>query len=155
MDSFLLLPHSLGPIAVIPSPRRLTSCLAVIQMTSTLYTRPTTTAPDLLSVTTPFVQPSECGSYWYLTSGLFEDYASHSTISPIVSDPADKRFSSCQPSGWDSVASKNRFSFSPGVCPSKWVYNDMAEAVSTTDNSLATYSTAYCCARCALLDFST
>lgn len=120
-------------------------------MTSTSFEAPTATSPGLLSITTPFVQPSECDSYWYLTSGPIDSYNLPPTISVLVSDPADKRFASCQPSGWDRVASENRFSFSPGVCPSNWVYMDMSEAVSTTSDTLqATFSTAYCCARCAL-----
>ena len=120
-------------------------------MSSTSFTQPSTTTPDLLSLTTPFVQPSECESYWYLTSGSTEDYYHGSSFSILVSDPADKRFSSYQPSGWNNVATEDRFSFSPAVCPSDWVYYDMAEATSTTNGSIeAIYSTAYCCARCAL-----
>jgi hypothetical protein len=57
-----------------------------------------------------------------------------------LSNSADPRFATCQPSGWAAVPPASRFSFSPAVCPSGWTAYDLG-------TTAASVSTAYCCAR--------
>lgn len=107
------------------------------------------TETALLALTTPFVQESDCASIWSLSSIGSYDQGTTSTVSVLVSNVGDEHFSSCQPSGWDSVVPGSRFSFSPAVCPSHWTYFDMSETISYDDEArvVGTYSTAICCAR--------
>ncbi|KAG2027134.1 hypothetical protein GB937_000872 [Aspergillus fischeri] len=103
----------------------------------------TATTTSLPALTTPFVQPPECTSIWDITSTAT---TINSTLrlrltTILISDPADERFASCQPPGWDSNSTA-RFSFSPAVCPSAWTYHQMA-----TDRFDYRRSTAYCCSR--------
>lgn len=104
-----------------------------------------TTVTNVLALTTPFVQKPDCAAVWALTD--FTTYVAGvpTTVTILVSDVNDERFTSCQPSGWGSVIPTSRFSFSPAVCPSDWTYYHMA-----SEYHPATFSTAYCCARCGL-----
>jgi hypothetical protein len=77
---------------------------------------------------------------------MINDTIIHTTV--LVSDPADERFATCQPPGWDSNESASRFSFSPAVCPSEWTYHQMAtERYPGDGQHVYTHTTAYCCSR--------
>ncbi|KFZ20633.1 hypothetical protein V502_03115 [Pseudogymnoascus sp. VKM F-4520 (FW-2644)] len=109
---------------------------------------PSPTATKLLTLKTPFVQRPDCASIWDLTSVPLRVSGVSTSVTILVSDAADERFASCQPSGWDSIVPASCFSFSPAVCPSGWTYYAMASTVSVADNGRdeSTFSTAYCCA---------
>ncbi|GFF23494.1 hypothetical protein IFM58399_00312 [Aspergillus lentulus] len=105
----------------------------------TSFSSTSTTTTSLPALTTPFVQPPECTSIWDITSTATRINSTLRLTTILISDPADERFSSCQPPGWDSNSTA-RFSFSPAVCPSAWTYHQMA-----TDRLDYRRSTAYCC----------
>lgn len=108
-------------------------------MSSSITTPTTVTGAALLAITTPFVQPPDCTSYWGTTS--LRSNVINGTIRMtrvIVSESA----ASCYPPGWTGdKTTPGKPSFSPGVCPDGWVYWDMAKA------SSAAASTAFCCDR--------
>ena len=87
---------------------------------------PTTTA--LLALTTPFVAPPGCP--------VFRTLGSIDAVTVLVADDP-----SCMPGGWDDIAPESRFSFNPGVCPSGWVYYNIADGESIDE------FTAFCCDR--------
>lgn len=110
--------------------------------TSTSTQEHTQTGPSARLVT-QFSQPSECSSLFtlvsqYTSQQIIGKSAYNYTTQYLTSDAANSRFSTCQPSGWDSA----HFTFSPGLCPSGWKYLNM-HAVTTNS---ATVSQAYCCA---------
>ncbi|OBT69976.1 hypothetical protein VE03_00380 [Pseudogymnoascus sp. 23342-1-I1] len=109
---------------------------------------PSPTATEILTLITPFVQRPECASIWDLTIVPSRVSGNSTSVTILVSDAADERFASCQPSGWDKIVPASRFFFSPAVCPSGWTYYDMASTVSAASNGKdkSTFSTAYCCA---------
>lgn len=95
-----------------------------------------------LALTTPFVAPPGCPIFSTTTvdvsSGSIDGVA---TV--LVGDNP-----SCLPKGWGDVVRESRAMFDPGVCPSGWVYHDMA-------NGDATYKfTAFCCPRCGSSSFA-
>lgn len=108
-------------------------------------------------MTTPFVQPPSCQSifssteitdYPYTTGRFYTSSTVRDVDAPLtklavlVSNSADARFSTCQPSGWDQ--GEYPFSFTSAVCPSGWVmYRAQARDVYYGHSS----SAAYCCAR--------
>ncbi|KAF4471174.1 hypothetical protein FALBO_1917 [Fusarium albosuccineum] len=96
----------------------------------------TATATEWVALTTPYEPPLSCQSNWKRTTVAWTQDGS-SAVLALVSEP----ISTCYPSGWDDTEAGSRFSFSPAVCPSGWVYWKMARE---TDSSPAT-STAYCC----------
>ncbi|KAF5010996.1 hypothetical protein FDECE_2866 [Fusarium decemcellulare] len=100
------------------------------------------TATSRIALTTPYEQPRSCPSNWKRTTAAWTQDGS-SAVPALMSDP----ISTCYPSGWDDTEAGSRFSFSPAVCPSGWVYWKMARE---TDSSPAS-STAYCCERFDLL----
>jgi hypothetical protein len=59
--------------------------------------------------------------------------------------PCLPEFTSCQPSGWDSVTPESRFSFSPAVCPSGWATWEIGTTTREQDDEIVT--TAWCCPR--------
>ncbi|POR39607.1 hypothetical protein TPAR_00203 [Tolypocladium paradoxum] len=95
----------------------------------------TATVRKLLALTTPFVQPSGC-SQWTPTSVDTSTFTGSKAIAAVLMSSQDP---SCYPSGWADVVPVHRFSFSPGVCPSGWVYHSMAE------EGVKRTSTANCC----------
>lgn len=96
-------------------------------------------APPLNTV---FTQPSECTSMFTSASAsTFSRGSQFKTWSYYESDTADGQFSSCNPPGWDV----NNFTFSPAVCPSRWIYYDATWK--SAGRNPRTYSQAYCCAR--------
>ena len=108
----------------------------------------TAAAPQAL--TTPFVAPQSCADQFVTTSFVssfyWTDYST-TTVSVLVSGPADSRFSACQPQGWDQGT---RFQFRPAVCPSGWTaYNleGTRSGVGTPATYIKTFSTAFCCSR--------
>ncbi|KAF4870843.1 hypothetical protein CGCSCA1_v010105 [Colletotrichum siamense] len=95
----------------------------------------TATAP--LTVTTPFVAPSDCSTQWKTTNVPVPMSSGAALMTPIlVYDPS----ASCYPSGPFDQAPEYRLNFRPGVCPDGWIYHNMAAASSGA-------STAYCCDR--------
>ncbi|KAF4439479.1 hypothetical protein F53441_12586 [Fusarium austroafricanum] len=97
---------------------------------STSQVMPTVT--KLISLTTPFKQPSGCDSNFAKTSVL--PTRTTSTV-PILLSTAEP---SCYPSGWEDVIHESRLDFYPAVCPSGWTYHTMR----TTYSGL---SVATCC----------
>lgn len=122
---------------------------------STSASESTSTVPEAFAaLTTPFVQPSECGSIWEVTSDTLPPWREISgTVTILASDAADERFASCQPSGWDNGGESSILHFSPAVCPSGWTYFNMQQGRDYTTLSLkdlllaSTSSYAYCCSR--------
>ncbi|KAK2755053.1 hypothetical protein FQN54_006581 [Arachnomyces sp. PD_36] len=106
------------------------------------------TETALPALTTPFVQEPACASIWSLSSIESPDHGKTATVNLLVPDIENERFSSCQPSGWDSVVPESRFHFSPAVCPSHWTYYNISETTSYDYDSgaVGTYTTALCCA---------
>ncbi|KAK2035411.1 hypothetical protein LX32DRAFT_688714 [Colletotrichum zoysiae] len=102
-------------------------------MVSSPTTAANATDTSLLSITTPWVQPPDCETYWSTTTSwrTVEDPAEPWVLT--VSAPA----ASCNPSGWDRFGPESRLHFSPGVCPEGWLYHTMAER--------GLSSTALCC----------
>ncbi|KAF0332008.1 hypothetical protein GQ607_000024 [Colletotrichum asianum] len=108
--------------------------------TTTTTSNATTTATSisLLTITTPWVEPSDCASQWTTSTVSYEMYGGTTvTQEYTISNPA----ATCYPSGWDGFAPEHRLRFRPGVCPDGWVYNDMAEPITRV------VSTAHCCQR--------
>lgn len=65
-----------------------------------------------------------------------------STVKSIIySDPADERFASCQPLGWNTILPRSRFTFSPAVCPSQW----LAWSIQVSSSMGKKVTTAFCC----------
>ncbi len=107
---------------------------------------PSATGSSILALPTPFAQLATCTDIFstsVLTVTVYDRYTqSHSTATTAtvtVSDPADPRFTTCQPPGWADVAPESRFTFSPAVCPGGWTAYSL--------RSESQVSTAYCCAR--------
>ncbi|KAF5494359.1 hypothetical protein CGCS363_v009220 [Colletotrichum siamense] len=95
------------------------------------------TATTPLTVTAPFVAPSDCSTQWKTTNVPVPVSSGTTLMTPIlVYDPS----ASCYPSGSFDRAPENRLNFRPGVCPDGWIYHNMAVASSGA-------STAYCCDR--------
>lgn len=113
---------------------------------STSLLTPGATVTNVLALTTPFAQKPDCASIWGLTEVSTHIDGVATTVAILVSNVDDERFTSCQPSGWGSVISTSRFSFSPAVCPSDWTYYRIA----SEEQAGTTSTTAYCCARCVL-----
>jgi len=109
------------------------------------------TATALLALTTPFIQPPGCErdltqtrkspSIEYIQT--YTVLNSTRTYTKNTYIPVLEPVASCVPSGWDKIVPQSRYHFSPAVCPSAWIYYDMAAV--TSDGSSAT--TAFCCAR--------
>lgn len=96
------------------------------------------TVTALLALTTPFVAPPGCPRF---TTTSIPDTTSIDGVAGILvaDDP------SCHPDGWANVVPESRMRFSPGVCPSGWVYYNLRE-VEETDKFAAA-----CCDRYAPL----
>lgn len=95
-----------------------------------------TSVTALLSITTPFVQPTDCETQWRTASASSRTFRGTTLMTLLmVSDPA----ASCYPSGWDDAAPDDRLRFMPGVCPDGWTYNQMGE------NGSRDATTAFCC----------
>lgn len=103
----------------------------------------TPTTKQTPALTTLFEQPTDCRSIYTLSNSTI-DYrdGTLTSLSYFVSDAADAKYTSCQPSGWD----ENNRTFSPAVCPSGWVYFDGVERTIGGRQS-TTRTTAACCAR--------
>ncbi|KAL4758192.1 uncharacterized protein BDW70DRAFT_162773 [Aspergillus foveolatus] len=93
-----------------------------------------------MSLTTPFNPPPDC-SIQDLTTITATSHSTAETVPVLLSDPADPRFTECQPSNWASAPSSSRFSYSPAVCPSDW----LAWSIATTELQAETVTTAWCC----------
>jgi hypothetical protein len=110
---------------------------------TTKTTLPTTAV--LQALTTPFVAPPGCADQ-FLT--YLSTYYNSAVTTILASGPADSRFASCQPSGWNAGPS---FQFSPAVCPSGWTAYDVGGTTSAiiepTSTHTRTFTTAYCCSR--------
>lgn len=105
------------------------------------------TATNILALTTPFIQPSRCGAISSTTSvitSFFWGNYTETTLQIVISDTADPRFSTCQPTGWTDVVPESRFSFSPAVCPNDWTAYQLEATGAEFKSSI---STAYCCTR--------
>lgn len=110
---------------------------------STMPSMANTTTTSVLAMITPFTQQPSCTDIFYTTSIIYSfAVINYSTVTASISmsNQADPRFTTCQPSGWASVVPESRFSFSPAVCPSGWIANDIYTIG-------ASITTAYCCAR--------
>ncbi|KAH9236404.1 hypothetical protein K456DRAFT_1761013 [Colletotrichum gloeosporioides 23] len=95
------------------------------------------TATMPLTVTTPFVAPSDCSTQWKITNVPVPMSSGTTLMTPVlVYDPS----ASCYPSGSFDRAPETRLNFRPGLCPDGWIYHNMAVASSGA-------STAYCCDR--------
>ncbi len=84
-------------------------------------------------LTTPFVQPTDCSTYWY----------QYSTFSTVRSDDYNPYWSGCQASAWDAdvdayVDPGLLTTLSPAVCPSGWT-----TVWDSTTRVLTTF--AFCC----------
>lgn len=107
-------------------------------MTSSTKASIANSVTALLSITTPFVQPTDCETQWRTASASSRTFRGTALMTLLmVSDPA----ASCYPSGWDDFASNDRLRFMPGVCPHGWTYNQMGE------NGSREATTAFCCDR--------
>ncbi|KAL2208094.1 hypothetical protein CC79DRAFT_808557 [Sarocladium strictum] len=115
---------------------------------------PATTSDDIaretkpLAVTTQFSPPkaSDCGIRDFIEASpgddLFKDWRESPYSWYIYSDPQDPRFTNCQPSGWADRPSSQRFSFSPAVCPSHWIWSNIRVEGKF---DLHEHTTAQCC----------
>ncbi|KAH7375526.1 hypothetical protein B0T11DRAFT_314065 [Plectosphaerella cucumerina] len=76
------------------------------------------TVTALLALTTPFVAPPGCPRF---TTTSIPDTTSIDGVAGVLfaDDPL------CHPDGWANVVPESRMDFSPGVCPSGWVYYNM------------------------------
>ncbi|KAL3451402.1 hypothetical protein BJX65DRAFT_303984 [Aspergillus insuetus] len=101
-----------------------------------------TATQQLLSFTTPFSEPEGCHVNERSTLTEVVD-GTTSTLRYLISDPALPEFTSCQPSGWDSIIPESRFSFSPAVCPSGWATFEIGTTTREEDDEIVT--TAWCC----------
>lgn len=99
--------------------------------------------PPTMVLTTPFIPPPDC-SIQDLTTITTTSYSTAETVLVLLSDPADPRFTECQPSDWASTPSSSRFSYSLAVCPSDW----LAWSIATTELQAETVTTAWCCHTC-------
>ncbi|OBT95626.1 hypothetical protein VE01_05911 [Pseudogymnoascus verrucosus] len=124
-------------------------------MTTTTTSPPpstnTTIPRTLLALTTPFILPPSCTNIFTTTSTITSYHWNNFTATTLIvvySDPANARFTQCQPPGWDQIAPSSRFHFSPAVCPDQWTayaVRDLDVDIDTSSlSSLVT--TAYCCA---------
>ncbi|EAQ85447.1 predicted protein [Chaetomium globosum CBS 148.51] len=93
------------------------------------------TATALPAFTTPFVAPPGCPIF-RTTSVDVSSGSTNVVITVLVADDP-----SCMPDGWDDVVPESRLKFNPGVCPSGWVYHDIADGDATDK------FTAKCCDR--------
>lgn len=104
----------------------------------------TPTETRLLAVTTRFApSPGDACTILDLTTNLDPSITTRDdTAYFLYSDPADDRFTSCQPKGWADRPSSIRFSFSPAVCPNGWTWLDIrVNTIASNDN----ITTAFCC----------
>ncbi len=113
--------------------------------TSSATTTTLSTTAVLQALTTPFVAPPDCADQ-FLT--YRSTYYNSAVTTILASGPADSRFASCQPSGWNAGPS---FQFSPAVCPSGWTAYDVGGTISAiiepATTHTRTFTTAYCCSR--------
>ncbi|KAK3299622.1 uncharacterized protein B0H64DRAFT_389160 [Chaetomium fimeti] len=96
---------------------------------------PSAVATALLAFTTPFVVPPGCPIFRTTSVDISTDYII-AVATVLVADD-----SSCMPDGWADVVPESLLRFNPGVCPSGWVYHDIADGDATDK------FTAYCCDR--------
>ena len=99
------------------------------------------TATALLAFTTPFVVPPGCPIF-RTTSVDISSGSINAVATVLVADDP-----SCMPDGWADVVPESRLRFNPGVCPSGWVYHNIA------DGDVTDKFTAFCCDRCGPLCF--
>jgi hypothetical protein len=97
------------------------------------------TATALLAFTTPFVAPPGCPIFRTTSVNISSGSIDAVATVLVADDP------SCMPDGWTDVVPESRLRFNPGVCPSDWVYHDIADGDATDK------FTAFCCDRCAPL----
>ncbi|OLN81179.1 hypothetical protein CCHL11_10359 [Colletotrichum chlorophyti] len=95
-----------------------------------------TESTKLLTITTPWIEPSDCSTQW-TTSTSFQKKYGGTTVTQAwtISNPA----ASCYPPGWDDEVPERRLNFRPGVCPEGWNYQGLGEQIPLVA------STAYCC----------
>ncbi|RNJ52088.1 hypothetical protein D7B24_004410 [Verticillium nonalfalfae] len=79
------------------------------------------TVTALLALTTPFVAPPGCPRF--TTTSIHDTSSIDGVAAVLVADDP-----SCYPDGWADVVPESRMRFSPGVCPSGWVYYGMGRA---------------------------
>lgn len=107
----------------------------------------TTSVLTYLPLTTQFVQPEAyCGDIFSEVSNTWRtdsDGATELLDYVYMSNSRDPRFASCQPSGWDSVPSNYRLTFSPAVCPMSWT----AYHLEILGGPSSDITRAFCCAR--------
>ncbi|KAK4161209.1 hypothetical protein QBC43DRAFT_323957 [Cladorrhinum sp. PSN259] len=116
--------------------------------TATTLTTPVSPTKTYSGLTTPFVPPNPtCTNIFnttVLTTSFWWNGDMHkiSTLTVLVSDAGDPRFSRCMPAGWDPrvpETATQMFEFSPAVCPESWTMH-YVRSVSPD------LSTANCCA---------
>jgi hypothetical protein len=93
------------------------------------------TVTALLALTTPFVAPPGCPIFKTTSVDISSGSTDGVATVLIADDP------SCLPDGWADVVPESRGRFNPGVCPSGWVYHNIA------DGDVADKFTAFCCDR--------
>lgn len=113
--------------------------------TTTKLTTAAATEGGLLALTTSFIPPPnrdcEINDLIDIVTSTWNNTLVNTTTRIIYSDPADPRFASCQPQGWERVVPQSRFTFSPAVCPSQWI----ARYIRLSSSAGKTVTTAYCC----------
>ncbi|KXH64863.1 hypothetical protein CSAL01_11233 [Colletotrichum salicis] len=97
-----------------------------------------TESTKLLTITTPWIEPSDCSTQWTTSTSLQKKYGGTTvTQAWTISNPA----ASCYPPRWDDEVPERRLNFRPGVCPEGWNYQGLGEQIPLVA------STAYCCQR--------
>ena len=101
-----------------------------------IYGGPTsTTPPPITTLTTPFVQATDCVEAWHYFSHHYDSY-------PYVWETTvDPPAASCRPSGWASR------SLSPAVCPEGWTYYGLAQYFRGYPTGSVVPTIATCCPR--------
>lgn len=132
--------------------------------TSTVSDHVVTRSATSDAQTTPFVQPSFCADLFSTTtvsefpvsqSDNIHGYVNR-TVTALVPDGNDPRFTSCLPGGWAAKPSQYQYTFSPAVCPSGWMayaigpdweWDSVTSTTTKRSSSGQQASTAYCCPR--------
>ncbi|KAK4163838.1 hypothetical protein QBC43DRAFT_54378 [Cladorrhinum sp. PSN259] len=127
-----------------------TSTQDVFTTSTTSFSTPISRPPLI----TPFVQPPSCTDIFITTSATFVvsySFSNHTSTLPLfLSDAANPSLSACHAPGWDSGDGlRDKFSFSPAVCPSGWTAYDIRATTRNGDPELpaSTTSTAHCCSK--------
>ncbi|ERS98566.1 hypothetical protein HMPREF1624_05351 [Sporothrix schenckii ATCC 58251] len=121
-----------------------TASVAPTTALSTVNTASSATNSTLRPMQTAFEQPVSCTGHFSTTSYLYYNTTNfdYTHVTLAISDTRHPQFATCQPPGWDTVVPRQRFVFSPGVCPQAWTAYDLS---ATTTRYETTVSSAYCC----------